>query len=126
MSELATTPDPAILQYCCFRQLQNIKPLADDTAYDRRARFAADATDHSFEFLFEAANRYLRMKREDSMQEQLSRGLNGASDRALPGIDQEGKGETRNVKADKSRQKDGPLNPKGINPGRGKGRDEQR
>jgi uncharacterized protein (DUF1684 family) len=89
MSELATAPDPAILQYCYFRQIQNFKPLADDIAYYKRARFAADATDHSFEFLFEAANRYLRMKREDSMQEQLSRGLNGASDKALPGIDPE-------------------------------------
>ena len=78
-SELATTPDPAILQYVYFRQIQDIKPLVGDTAYYKRARFAADATDHSFEYLSEAANRYLRMKREDSMQEQLSRGLNGAS-----------------------------------------------
>ncbi len=105
MSELATTPDPAILQYCYFRHKQNFKPLADDSAYYKRARFAADATDHSFEFLFEAASRYLRMKREDSMQEQLSRGLNGASDKALPGIDPKGNGEAKNVKADKSRQK---------------------
>ncbi len=86
MSELATTPDPAILQYSYFRQIQNFKPLADEIAYDKRARFAADATDLAFEFLFEAAKRYFRMKREDSMQEQLSRGLNGASDGALPGI----------------------------------------
>ncbi len=56
MSELATAPDPAILQYCYF------KPLADDIAYYKRARFAADATDHSFAFLLEAATRYLRMK----------------------------------------------------------------
>ena len=111
-------PDPAILQYCYFRQIQDLKPLADDIAYCKRAQPAADATDQSFEFLFEAANRYLRMKREDSMQEQLSRGLNGASDKALPGIDPRGKGKTKNVKADKSRQRGGPPNPNGTNPGK--------
>ncbi len=91
--------------------------MADDYAYDRRARLAADATEHSFEFRYEAANRYLRMKREDSMQEQFSRGLNGASDKALPGIDPEGKGNTKDFQADKSRQKGGPPNPTGTNPG---------
>ncbi len=57
MSELATAPDPAILQYCYFRQIQNLKPLVDDIAYYKRARFAADATDRSFELPFEKANR---------------------------------------------------------------------
>ncbi len=32
------------------------------------------------------------MKREDAMQEALSRGLMGASDRAAPGVDLKGKG----------------------------------
>ena len=68
--------------------------MADGIAYYKRARFATGATDHSFEFLFEAATRYLRMKREDSMQEQLSRGLNGASDKALPDIDPQGRATT--------------------------------
>ena len=86
-------PDPALLQYCYSRPIQDLKPLADDIAYCKRAQPAADATDQSFEFLFEAANRYLRMKREDSIQERLSRGLNGASDKTLPGIGPKGTGD---------------------------------
>ena len=118
MSELGTAPDPAILQYCYFRQLQNYKPLADDTAYYKRAWFAAaDATDHSFEFLFKVANGYLRVKRDGSMQEQLSRGLNGASDKALPGNYLKGKRNTRDVRADRSRQAAGSPNPQGTTPG---------
>ncbi len=54
------------------------------------------------------------------MQEQLSRGLNGASDKAVPGIYPNGKGNTKNAKADKSRQKGGPPNPKGTTPGKEK------
>jgi hypothetical protein len=107
-----------------LQQIQHFKPLADDIAYYKRARFAADATDHSFEFLFEAANRYLRMKREDSMQDQLSRGLNGASDRALPGIDPKGEGKTSNVKFDKSRQNAGSPSPRGTASGKGKGKEQ--
>ncbi len=87
MSEFATAPDHAILQLCYFRQIHNFKPMADDDAYYKRARLAADATDHSIVFVLEAATRYLRMKREDSMHEQFSRGFNGAGDKALPGID---------------------------------------
>ena len=44
-----------------------------------------DKSDYSFDVLFAAVDRHLRMKREDAMQEALSRGLMGVSDRAATG-----------------------------------------
>ncbi len=93
---------------------QYFKPLADDIAYYKRAKFSDSPQDHSFEFLWEAVTRYLRMKREDAMQEQLSRGINGASDKAVHGIDPKGKGHAKKGKDNRSRPKGGSLQPQRI------------
>ncbi len=54
-----------------------VQALAEDVAFYKRAKCLGDNSDYSFEFLFEAANRYLRTTRENAMQEALSRGLMG-------------------------------------------------
>ena len=92
LSELRTQPDPDILRHCYFRQIQYFKPLAEDISHYRRAKHLPDKSDYSFEYLFESANRYLLMKRDDAMQDALSRGLMGTTDRAAPGIPQRPKG----------------------------------
>jgi hypothetical protein len=74
MSELTATPYPAVNALSCS--------LADVTASYKRAKPAHDSSDHLFEFLFEAASRYIRMKRE----EQLSPSLPGNHDRIAFGI----------------------------------------
>jgi hypothetical protein len=65
MSELTATPDPAALHHCYFTQAQRFTPLADVNASYKRAKRAQDSSDHSFEFLFEATARYIRMKRDE-------------------------------------------------------------
>ena len=44
-----------MLRYCYFTQAQCFKPLAEDIAHYKRAKFLDDIADHSFEDLFEAA-----------------------------------------------------------------------
>ncbi len=92
LSELRTQPDPDILRHCYFRQIRYFKPLSEDISHYRRATHLPDKSDYSFECLFESANRYLLMKREDAMQDALSRGLMGTTDRDAPGIPQTPKG----------------------------------
>ena len=60
-----------------FKQVQCFKPLAEDITHFKRAKLLDDKSDHSFEFLVEAANRFLLMKREDAMQEALGWGPHG-------------------------------------------------
>ena len=49
------------------------------------------------------------MKREDAMQEALSRGLTGTSDRAAPGIDPTLKGKGKGDKSKRERHKSAPA-----------------
>ncbi len=95
LSELKTEPDPEILRFCYFKQIQYFKPLAEDIAHFKRANLLDDKSDHSFEFLFEAANWHVLMKREDAMQEALSRGLMGTTESAAPGVDPTSKGKSK-------------------------------
>ena len=78
LSELSEPPDPMLLQYLYFQQLQHFKPSAEDIAHSKRAKYLG-SSDYSFEWLWEASNMYLLMKREAYMQEPLRRGPNGAS-----------------------------------------------
>ena len=85
LSELSKPPDPDLLQALCLRQLQCYKPLAEDIAHYKRAKHLLSG-DYSYEYLWDAATRYLHMKREDHMRESLSRGLTGSTDKAAPGV----------------------------------------
>ncbi len=67
LSELSTVPDPEALQLWYFRQLQHFKPMAEDIAHYRRAKYNESPV-HSLEWLWAASCRYLLMKREDYMQ----------------------------------------------------------
>ena len=78
------TPDPEVIQHCCHKQVQSFKPMAEDVAHYHRAKYKTDSSDHSFELFFNAVNRHIRMKREDSVQEALSRGLTGSTEKAVP------------------------------------------
>ena len=69
-----------------------VQPLAEDIAHYKRAKYLYDKSGYSFQYLFDAADRYILMKREDAMQELLSRSLMGATDRAAPGVDPKPKG----------------------------------
>ena len=84
--ELNTVPDPEVLQFGYFKQLQYFKPMAEDTAHYKRARWNG-SPDHSFEWLWVASCRYLSMKREDYMQDSLNRSLKHSHAKALPGLD---------------------------------------
>ncbi len=66
VSELSTPPDPALLQLLYFRQVQYFKPLVEDVSHFKRAKHLG-SPDYSFEWLWEAANRYLTVKRENRM-----------------------------------------------------------
>ena len=86
LSEFKTPPDPEILRCCYFKQAQHLKPLTEDISHYKRATILDDTSAYSSEHLFAAATRYLLMKREGAMQEALSRGLMGTTDRAAPGV----------------------------------------
>ncbi len=60
--------------------------MAEDISHYKRVKLLPDRSEYSFGYLFEAAHRYLLMKREDAMQDALSQGLMGTTDRAAPGI----------------------------------------
>ena len=74
LSELHTVPDPEVLQLWYFKQQQYFKPMAEDIAHYKRAKWNG-SPDHSFEWLWAASCRYLSMKREDYMQDSLNRSL---------------------------------------------------
>ncbi len=120
LSELKTPPYPEILRYCYFKQVQRFKPLAEYIAHYMRAKLLESKADYSFEYLFEAANRYLLMKREDAMQEALSRGLMGTSDRAAPGIDPTPKGTGKGDKSKSERPESAPPRRRATGAGKGK------
>ncbi len=66
MSELIEPPNPKLLPFLCYRQIHHFTPVAEDVAYYERARYVG-SPDQSFEWLWEASNRYLLMKGEDAM-----------------------------------------------------------
>ena len=86
LSELHTVPDPEVLQFWYFKQLQHFKPMAEDIAHYKRAKYNG-SPDHSFDWLWAASCRYLSMKREDYMQDSLNRSLKHSHAKALPGLD---------------------------------------
>ncbi len=85
MSELQTAPDPGLLQYWYFKQVQYFKPMSEDIAHYKRAKGIPGDPDYSFERLWGASCRYLTMKREDSMQDALNRSLKYTHSKALVG-----------------------------------------
>ena len=93
LSELITQPDPpthsATLLFQTYAILQT---LSEDIPHYKRAKHLPDRSDYSFEYLFESASWYLLIKREDAVQDALSRGLMGTTDRAAPGAPPKSKG----------------------------------
>ena len=77
-------PDTGVVQYCYHKQVQYFKPLIEDIAHYHRAIIGADKTGRSFEFLFTAVRRHIRMMRKDMFQEVLSRELTGSTEDAVP------------------------------------------
>ncbi len=61
LSELSEPPYPKLLQYLYFQPLQHFKPLVEDIAHYKMAKYLG-SSDYSFEWLREASNRYLLMK----------------------------------------------------------------
>ena len=74
LSELSSKPTDELLQYWYFQQIQKFKPMSEDIAHYKRAKWL-NSPDYSFKWLWEASCRYLTMKREDYMQESLNRSL---------------------------------------------------
>ena len=83
-----------------------------------------DKSDYSFIYLLDAANRCILMKREDAMQESLSRSLMGTTDRAAPGVEPKPKGKGNGDKSKRERSKSAP--PGGSKASAGKGKPENR
>ncbi len=51
LSELQTQPDPGLLQYWYFKQVQYFKPMSEDIAHYKRAKGMPGDPDYSFEWL---------------------------------------------------------------------------
>ncbi len=62
LSELSEPPDPKLLLHLYFKQVQHFKLLDEDVSHYKRAKYLG-LPDHTFEWLGEASNRYLLMKR---------------------------------------------------------------
>ena len=69
LSELSVEPEPSLLQHWYFEQIKTFKPMSDDIAHYRRAKFEPGKPVCSFEWLWAASCRYLLIKREDYMQQ---------------------------------------------------------
>ena len=86
ISEISVGPKNTMLQYWYFRQIEHFKPMSEDIAHYKRAKYEPGNPVYSFEWLWAASCRYLLMKREEYMQQSLSRSLTGAS-KGAPGPD---------------------------------------
>ena len=97
LSELTFVPDSDTLLYWYFKQIQHFKPMSEDIAHFKRAQWNK-SPDHSFEWLYGAACRYLAQKRSDHMQEALNRSLNSKPNHAAPGVTPPGIGNGKGAK----------------------------
>ena len=118
LSELHTVPADDLLQFWYFKQLQYFKPMAEDIAHYKRAKYLG-SPDYCFQWLWDAACRYLAMKREDHMQDSLNRSLKQPHAKAVPGLDAKppkgkGKGKADKKGKPKSRSKSTDRKSKGA------------
>ena len=92
LSELSFVPEPSLLQFWYFKQIQNFKPMAEDIAHYRRCQWN-NSPDYSVDWRGAASCRYLAQKRADYMQESLNKSLTYVPKygTAAPAVD-EGKG----------------------------------
>ena len=121
ISELSVEPEHTLLQHWYFRQTENFKPMAEDIAHYKRAKYEPGNPAYSFEWLWAASCRYLLMKREEYMQQALNRSLTG-SYKGAPGPDAP-KGKGKGTKGLKGPRPKSPARPKGDKPkGDGRGR----
>ena len=103
--------------------------MVEVVAHYKRAEYHG-SPDYSFEWLWEASNRYLLMNRENHMQESLSRSLNGVSERAAPATYpkgkrcKQGKGKCDKGARDRSSSNGPKSGPRGrsASPGKGTGK----
>mgnify|MGYP000010823183 CR=1 FL=1 len=117
MSELATTPDPATLQFVYYNQFRDFKPMSEDIGHYRRAQWSK-SPDYSFEWLWAASCRFIGQKRADYMQGSLNKSMS-SSHKAVPGVAPlQGKGEG---KPDRKGKNDRSKTP--CRPPKGRGRD---
>ena len=112
-----------------FKQLQHFKPMAEDMAHYTRAKFMG-SPDYCLQWLWDAACRYLAMKREDYMRDSLNRSLKQPHARAVPGLDVKpsrgkGKGTADKKGKPKSRSKSTDRKSKGAT-GASRGRSQSR
>ncbi len=86
LSELEFPPSAGTLQFLYARQLEKFTPMAEDFNHYKRAKWNENG-DHTFEWLWAASCRHLAMKREEYMQRELNKSLNGQHSQALAGPD---------------------------------------
>ena len=55
MSELSAPPDPALVQYWYFNQVQYFMHMSEDIAHYKRAKGIPGDPDYSFEWLWAAS-----------------------------------------------------------------------
>ena len=73
LGRLPKNPDKDILQYCYHQQVKGFKPISEDIAHYNRVD--EDHTDHSYDFLVDSVNRYLKRTRMEKVRDSLSKGL---------------------------------------------------
>ena len=72
MSELASRPAEETLQLVDYNQIKGFKPMAADIAHYLRAQWNT-SPEHCFQWLWDAACRYISQRRQDYMQDVLTR-----------------------------------------------------
>ncbi len=83
MSELESRPADGLLQFLYYNQIKHFKPLAADVAHYLRAQWN-NGPEYCFQWLWDAACRYISQRRQDYMQDALNKSLNNRNHNAAP------------------------------------------
>ncbi|MCP4240798.1 MAG: hypothetical protein GY772_09590, partial [bacterium] len=73
LDRLPRRPDPDILLHCYHQQVKGFRPISEDIAHFNRVD--DDHEDHTYEFLVNSVNRFLRRTRMEKVRDDLSKGL---------------------------------------------------
>ncbi len=99
VSELETRPDEKLLQYLYYSQIKHFKPLEADIAFYNRAQWN-NGPKYCFQWLWDAACRYISQRRHDDMQDALNKSLNNRNHNAAPALQGRGKGGHREARTE--------------------------
>ena len=88
---METRPEDSLLQILYYNQVKHFKPLAADVAHYLRAQWN-HGPEYCFQWLWDAACRYISQRRQDYMQGALNKSLNNRNHNAAPALQGRGTG----------------------------------